>query len=82
MERSKFDTGEQGPETQFVPQITEKGFLWGPAEIERIQTDDESGSVTLGLKTIDIDLEIVVTGAGMVRIYVPSGGMVMVEAQR
>lgn len=63
-----------------ISQLTQNGFKWGPVEIERLQTEDESGSVLLGLKTVDIDLEICVTRAGMVRLYVPPGGMVMVEA--
>ena len=64
----------------FPVQNTEKGFKWGPVKIERLQTEDESGSVLLRLKTEDVDLEIAVSRVGMVRIYVPSGEMVMVEA--
>jgi hypothetical protein len=52
----------------------------GPVEISLLPNDDESGSVLLGLKTEDISLEILVTRAGRVRLYVPAGGMVMVEA--
>jgi hypothetical protein len=63
-----------------LPANTEKGFIWGPVEIERLETEDISGSVLLGLKTVDVNLEIFITRAGMVRIYVPSGGMVMVCA--
>ena len=69
-----------GVRGQFACRPTEKGFRWGPAEIERIETDpsDISGSVMLALKTKDIYLEILVTRAGMVRLYVPEGKMVMV----
>ncbi len=57
-----------------------KRLKWGPVEIEWIETKDISGSALLGLKTADINLEILVTRAGMVRLYVPEGGMVMVES--
>ncbi len=65
---------------QLPVEITENGFRLGLAEIERIPTEDESGAVLLGLKTPDISLQILVTRVGMVRLFVPPGGMVMVEA--
>jgi hypothetical protein len=66
--------------TQFTCQLTETGFKWGPAEIERIEAepDDISGAVTLRLKTEDIDLEIYVTRVGMVRIFIPEGERIMI----
>lgn len=59
-----------------------KRLKWGPVEIEWIETKDISGSALLGLKTADINLEILVTWLGRrpVRLYVPEGGMVMVES--
>ena len=66
----------------FACQPTEKGFKWGPVEIERIETEPDviSGGISLRLKTENNDLEIYITPAGMVRIYVPAGEMVMVQA--
>lgn len=68
-----------GARGQFPCQPTENGFKWGPVEIERIETEpgDISEAVTLRLKTEDINLEIYVTRVGIVRIYVPSGGRVI-----
>jgi hypothetical protein len=69
-----------GVRGQFPCRPTEKGFKWGPVEIERIEAepDDISEAVTLILKTEDINLEIYVTRVGIVRIYVPEGDRVIV----
>jgi hypothetical protein len=62
--------------------LTQNGFCWGPVEISRIATEPEdiSGGITLGLKTIDVDLQIYITRAGMIRIYLTDGEMVTVMA--
>lgn len=70
---------KSGGRGQFPVESTATGFTWGPVEIERIETepDDISEAITLRLKTEDISLEIYVTRVGIVRIYVPSGGRVI-----
>ena len=49
------------------------GFLFGPAEITRIASDDEKGWIVLGLKTAKTAVQIYVTKTGKVRVHTEGG---------
>lgn len=57
--------------------ITQYGFEWGSAKIERHISDEKKGWIVMGLETPkykgDKALQIYVTKTGKVRIFGPNG---------
>jgi len=51
----------------------EFGFIYGPAEVTRIASDDEKGWVVLGIVTAKTELQIYATKTGKVRVYTYGG---------